>query len=196
MYFRYAWDYGDNSTVQNTTNRTISHMYTSHGEYCVLLVAKNFFSEAILNFKVSVVTPIDGFGFVKNITPVETGYPSNIGIEIRNGSNVNVSINFGDGSEPVWIVNVDDVLDIFVISLWHNYSMAGLYNVTIEARNLLDSLTASSIAQVQDPLGNLTIQVNNLTQNTALFLQQIIRGIDHTLSTICWDKLTALMIIL
>lgn len=185
MYFRYAWDYGDNSTVQNTTNRTISHMYTSHGEYCVLLVAKNFFSEAILNFKVSVVTPIDGFGFVKNITPVETGYPSNIGIEIRNGSNVNVSINFGDGSEPVWIVNVDDVLDILVISLWHNYSMAGLYNVTIEARNLLDSLTASSIAQVQDPLGNLTIQVNNLTQNTALFLQQIIRGIDHTLSTIC-----------
>jgi len=107
-----------------------------------------------------VVTPINGFGFVKNITPVETGYPTNIGIEIRNGSNVNVTVNFGDGSDPVWIVNVDDILDIFVISLWHNYSTAGHYNVTIQARNLLDSMTASSIAQVQDPIRNLTVKVS------------------------------------
>ena len=154
------WDYGDNSTVHNTTNRTITYMYTSHGEYCVLLVAKNFFSEAILNFKIMVVAPINGFGFVKNITPVETGHPTNIGIEIRNGSNVNVSVNFGDGSESVWIVNVNDILDIFVISLWHNYSTAGLYNVTIQAQNLLDSFTESSIARVQDPVRNLTIKVS------------------------------------
>ena len=66
-----------------------------------------------------VVTAIDGFGFVKNITTVQTGYPTNIGIEVRNGSSVNVSINYGDGSEPMWIVNIDDVLDIFVITLWH-----------------------------------------------------------------------------
>lgn len=154
------WDYGDNSTERNTTNRTISYMYTSHGEYCVLLVAKNFFSEAILNFKITVVAPINGFGFVKNITPVETGHPTNIGIEIRNGSNVNVSVNFGDGSESVWIVNVNDILDIFVISLWHNYSTAGLYKVTIQAQNLLDAFTESSIAKVQDPVRNLTMRVS------------------------------------
>ena len=147
-------------------------MYTTNGEFCVFLVAKNFFSEAILNFKISVATPIDGFGFVKNVTPVETGYPTNIGIEIRNGSNINVSVNFGDGSEPVWIVNVDDILDIFVISLWHNYSTAGQYNVTIQARNLLDFFTASSIAKVQDPIRNLTIKVRKLTQIKALFPKQ------------------------
>lgn len=164
LFFRYSWDFGDNSTVQNTTNRTTTHMYTTNGEFCVFLVAKNFFSEAILNFKIAVASPIDGFGFVKNITPVETGYPTNIGIEIRNGSNVNISVNFGDGTEPVWIVNVDDILDIFVISLWHNYSTAGQYNVTIQARNLLDFFTASSIAEVQDPIGNLTIKVSKKTQ--------------------------------
>lgn len=171
--FRYVWNYGDNSTVQNTTNRNITHMYTSPGDYCVLLMAKNVFSEAILNFKISVVTPIDGFGFVKNITPVETGFPTNIGIEIRNGSNVNVSINFGDGSEPMWIVNIDDVLDIFVISVWYNYSTAGLYNVTIKAWNQVDTLTASNIAEVQDPVWNLTIQVNKINPpQSFLFLRQ------------------------
>lgn len=138
----------------------MSHSFSSVGDYCVFLSAKNFFSEAILNFKISVVTGIDGFGFVKNITPVETGFPTNIGIEVRNGSNVNVSINFGDGSETMWIVNIDDVLDIFVISLWHNYSTAGHYNVSIKAWNPLNTLTATSMAEVQDPVRNLTIQVN------------------------------------
>ena len=125
-------------------------------------MAKNFFSEAVVSFKISVVSAVDGFGFVKNITPVETGFPTNIGIEIRNGSNVNVSINFGDGSEPMWIVNIDDILDIFVISLWHNYSTAGLYNVSIMAWNPLNSMTARSIAEVQDPVWNLTIQVRKV----------------------------------
>lgn len=125
-------------------------------------MARNPFSEAILSFKISVVTPIDGFGFVKDIIPVETGFPTNIGIEIMNGSNVDVSVNFGDGSEPVWVVNVDDVLDIFVISLWHNYSTAGQYNVTIKAWNQLNTKTASKIAEVQNPVWNLTIQVNKI----------------------------------
>ena len=93
---------------------------------------------------------------------METGFPTNIGIEIMNGSNVDVSVNFGDGSEPVWVVNVDDVLDIFVISLWHNYSTAGQYNVTIKAWNQLNTKTASKIAEVQNPVWNLTIQVNKI----------------------------------
>lgn len=158
--FRYSWDFGDNSTVQNSTNRTITHSYIRNGAFCVLLIAKNDFSQAILNFKMTVLEAIEGFGFVKNITSVETGYPTNIGIEIRNGSNINVSVSFGDGSEPVWIVNIDNVLDIFVISLWHNYSSSGHYNVTTKAWNLLGTFTASSIAKVQDPIRNLTIQVN------------------------------------
>lgn len=96
-----------------------------NGEFCVFLVVKNFFFEVIFNFKILVVVLIDGFGFVKNIILVEMGYLINIGIEIRNGSNVNVFVNFGDGFEFVWIVNVDDILDIFVIFLWYNYSMVG-----------------------------------------------------------------------
>ena len=163
--FRYSWDFGDNSTMQNTTNRTITYSYPSNGDYCVVLRASNDFSEAILNFKITVAEEITGFGFVKNITPVETGFSTNIGIEVRNGSNFNVSVSFGDGSEPVWIINIDDVMDIFVISLWHNYSSAGDYNVTIKAWNILSTLTASSIAKVQDPLWNLTVQVNNKNNN-------------------------------
>ena len=159
-FFRYQWDFGDNSTIQNTTNRTMTHTYSRSGDFCVLLTAKNDFSEALISLKVSVVEAVEGFGFVKNITTVETGFPANIGIEIRNGSNFNVSVHFGDGSQPVWIVNINDVMDIFVISLWHNYSSAGHYNVTIKAWNVLNSLTASTMALVQDPVRNLTIQVS------------------------------------
>ena len=138
----------------------MTHSYSKTGEFCVLLTAKNDFSEVLISFKISVVTEVDGFGFVKNITTVETGFPTNIGIEIRNGSNFNVSVDFGDGSQPVWIVNINEVLDIFVISLWHNYSSAGHYNVTIKAWNVLNSLTDSTMALVQDPVRNLTIQVS------------------------------------
>lgn len=165
LLYRYRWNFGDNSTIQNSTNRTITHTFSSTGDYCVLLSATNFFSEALISLKMMVVTAIDGFGFVKNITTVQTGYPTNIGIEVRNGSSVNVSINYGDGSEPMWIVNIDDVLDIFVISLWHNYSAAGLYNVSIKAWNILNTVTANSIAEVQDPVRNLTIEVNICMSN-------------------------------
>ena len=147
------------------------------------VVAKNDFSEAILNFKISVVEAIDGFGFVKNITPVETGFPTNIGIEIRNGSHVNVSVSFGDGSEPMWIVNIDNVLDIFVISVWHNYTSSGKYNVTITAQNVLNFLTASTIAEVQDPVRNLTIQVNNNSKKPILPLFGGGGGNIHTAAT-------------
>ncbi|KAJ7360536.1 hypothetical protein OS493_015640 [Desmophyllum pertusum] len=58
----------------------------------------------------------------------------------------------------MWIVNIADVLDIFVISLWHNYSTAGHYNVSIWASNPVNSMTANKIADVQDPVRNLTIQ--------------------------------------
>ncbi|XP_022779645.1 uncharacterized protein LOC111321123 [Stylophora pistillata] len=154
----YRWEFGDNSTVLNSTNRTTTHTFSSTGDFCVLLSVTNFFSEALINLKMTVVTAIDGFGFVKNITTVQTGSPTNIGIEVRNGSNVNVSIDYGDGSPPLWIVNIDDVLDIFVISVWHNYSAPGLYNVSIKALNVLSTHTATSIADVQDPVRNLTIE--------------------------------------
>ena len=126
----------------------MTHTYSRSGDFCVLLTAKNDFSEALISLKISVIEAVEGFGFVKNITTVETGFPVNIGIEIRNGSNFNVSVHFGDGSQPVWIVNIDEVMDIFVISLWHNYSSAGHYNVTIKAWNVLNSLTASTMALV------------------------------------------------
>lgn len=158
--FRYIWDFGDNSTKQNSTNRNMTYTYSSSGDFCAYLTAKNGFSEAMVSLKIKVVTTIEGFGFVKNITPVETGFPTNIGIEVRNGSDFNVSVDFGDGSEPVSIVNIDEVLNIFVISLWHNYTCSGNYNVTIKAWNLVTSLSFSSIAEVQDPVRNLTVQVN------------------------------------
>ena len=158
------WNFGDNST-ENTTSRNITHSYASIGTYCLVLVAKNDVSEAIISFKISVSQAIEGFGFVKNITPVETGYPTNIAIEIRNGSKVNVSVSFGDGSEPVWIVNIDNIMDIFVISVWHNYTTSDHFNVTITAQNALHTLTASTTAEVQDPVTILSIQVYHKALN-------------------------------
>lgn len=157
---RYQWDFGDHSTIQNTSNRTITYVYSAAGVYCVVLTAKNAISELPVTFKVSVLSPVGGLSFVSKITPAQTGTSTRIGVEVRNGSNFNVSVNYGDGSTSVMISKVDEVSNTFVISLRHNYSSPGKYNVSVRAWNALNTETISSIAMVQDPVWNLTFQVS------------------------------------
>lgn len=158
--FRYQWNFGDHSTIQNTTNQSITYSYSTAGVHCVLLTAKNAISEKLATFKISVLSLVGGLSFVSKITPAQTGASTRIGVEVRNGSDFNVSVNYGDGSPPVVISRVDDVLNSFVISLRHNYSSPGQYNVSVKAWNALNTETISSIAVVQDPVWNLTFQVS------------------------------------
>ena len=157
---RYQWDFGDNSQIQNTTNRNITYAYSTTGDYCILLSVKNAVSEKNKSFKVAVLTAIGGLTIFDNITTVQTGASTHISLEIKNGSRFNLSSNFGDGSQPLTITNVDDISNSFVISLRHNYSFAGRYNFTVKAWNALNTETASSLAVVLDLVGNLTIQVS------------------------------------
>ncbi|XP_068694084.1 polycystin-1-like protein 2 [Montipora foliosa] len=154
----YQWDFGDKSQIQNTTNRNITYAYSTNGDYCILLSVKNAVSEKNKSFKVAVLTAIGGLTIFDNITTVQTGASTHISVEIKNGSRFNLSLNFGDGSQPLTITNVDDISSSFVISLRHNYSFAGRYNFTVKAWNALNTETASSLAVVQDLVGNLTIQ--------------------------------------
>ena len=130
------------------------------GIFCIDLVAVNDVSQAHTNLRIQVFTSVDGFGFIAPITPVQTGFATNVGIGITEGSNANVSVSFGDQSASVWIVQIDEVMDFFVISVWHNYTKSGHYNVNISAWNVLGSTVNSTIAIVQDPVCNLTIQVS------------------------------------
>lgn len=87
------------------------------------------------------------------------GSPTNIGIEIINGTDVNVTVSFGDSSPNLSITQIVDVKDLFVISAWHNYTTSGEFNVTVTAWNRLGSITKSMLAVVQEPVNNLTIKV-------------------------------------
>ena len=155
LSFSYVWDFGDNSSTSNVG----AHTYNKEGTYCVKVVANNPVSEAQLTFDVTAVEAVEGLDFIEQTKPVSLGMEAKIGIELLNGTNVNVTIEFGDSSPPVHIVDIENVKDLFVISAKHNYTDVGEYNVTVIAQNKLNTMVKSMVIIVEIPITNLTVKV-------------------------------------
>jgi hypothetical protein len=55
----YSWDFGDNSSVQNSNNEFMKHTYSQLGSYDLKLTIKGSFGESSKTFKINVIAPAD-----------------------------------------------------------------------------------------------------------------------------------------
>ena len=147
---RYTLHTMDGKTT-NSTDKVIPYTYTTAGRYKVVLIASNDVSSMLVNCtEIIVQDVIEGLKYTSVNHSVAVNAPAEIHWRLTQGSELLVSIDYGDGSQK--IVNRSlSVGDIFVAISTHNYTEPGEYDVVLNASNLVDSKTINTTVYVETP---------------------------------------------
>jgi len=116
----YLWNFGDGSPI--STNQSPSHTYTSSGQFSPTLIVQNDVGctdTLQFNNYINVVGFNVGFSAstTQGCTPFQTLFTGN------NGQDVIYNWDFGDGNTGIGP------------QIWHQYSTAGYFDVTVVATN-------------------------------------------------------------
>lgn len=121
----YTWDFGDGSTVLQTTETTVEHEYSSVGSYTVFVTAADGTSSVSYLFPSEVVISSFSCEFVMVTTNVLVGADAVFRVvNLADSGATLFTWNFGDGSGPVYATETE---------VRHPYSAAGSYNVSVVA---------------------------------------------------------------
>ena len=147
---RYTLHTMDGKTT-NSTDKVIPYTYTTAGRYKVVLIASNDVSSMLVNCtEIIVQDVIEGLKYTSVNHSVAVNAPAEIHWRLTQGSELLVSIDYGDGSPK--IVNRSlSVGDIFVAISTHNYTEPREYDVVINASNLVDRKTINTTVYVETP---------------------------------------------
>ena len=162
---RYLLNTMDGNII-NTTERLIPFNYTKAGRYDAYLIASNDISSvAVKCGQIIVQDVIEGLQFVSFNDTVAVNAQAEINWILTQGSELDIRVNYGDGSST-FVNRSVSVSDVFVAISKHNYSKPGEYLVIINVTNLVDSKEINTSVYVETP-GNggvLAIGRYNLTR--------------------------------
>jgi len=122
---RYQWDFGDGSPSVNTTNPTITHVYTTIGNYTVTLTVTD--SEELSDTTSTIVSVRDypTAAFTYSPKPPTAGLPVNFNGSLsspgQGGTITSYEWDFGDGN----------ITTTTMSTIIHVYAKAGNYTVTL-----------------------------------------------------------------
>ena len=152
--------------IINTTDKIITHTYTKAGRYSVILMAANDISSVVVDCaEINVQDVIEGFQFTSFNHTVAVHAEAEIRWRLTQGSELSIVIDYGDGISKLVNQSVS-VSDVFVALSKHNYSQPGVYLVSINTTNLVDSQTINTTVYVETPGqdAGLAIGRGNLTK--------------------------------
>jgi len=136
----YLWDFGDGTTG---TGANLNHTYNAKGSYIAVVTATNSINTLVASTTITVQdVPIAGLTLTSD-EPTSLGKSTAFQATVTNGTAVGYTWNFGDGTTGTGA------------STTHQYSEAGLYNVTVTARNGVGSQTATTEVEVYESIQGL-----------------------------------------
>ena len=143
----YRFEFGDGSNPVQTSNNTVSHQYSKHGAFMVVVTAKNSLSlvQTQLNDTITVEkpsTPLEIRGLTVSCQATIPGNASKIRITYDYGFLFQCEINFGDTSKEMFS---DSTLPL---PLLHTYSTVGSYEVIVQCENRFGRHTVNTTAHV------------------------------------------------
>ena len=159
----YVIDYQDGSAIQVLDanivgmNVTVSHNYTSWGEFKVKITAYNLVGpNKTISGKAVVDDKIDGLVAYAQRSKIIMFENAVIVVSILKGSRVTYEFDFADGSDPVRTTNKTVI---------HYYTKHGVFNASVTARNALTTVPAylNSTITVEKPSTPLEIRGLNVS---------------------------------
>ncbi len=145
----YGWDFGDNSTEQQTSGNTVEHRYANMGSYTLTLTVENSLGTSTKSFVIQTLSPADYI------------------VDIINQSRVNIAaLRININTLPAWIKNYiqtiinPDTLEAQINTLNADYLAAGGSSSTyVEIVNSLQELNIPSSIDVQG-LGSIDFMID------------------------------------
>ena len=182
-------DFGDGNSIKNGSfdNADLfavinSHRYATVGEYIVTINVSNFISNASIQDLAVVEIPLSGVTcqVIHAHRDIEVNETVTLQATATQGTNVEMSIDFGDGS----------ITTSRELSVQHAYSTYNVYNIIFSVYNNVSRFNVSKEIQVHKPVNpligfNVTCLHTNLTKPTPCMLNISI-GTDFT-CTWNWD---------
>ena len=135
---------------RSESDLNLSFDYNTSGVYKVSLVASNILSSAVKMCEIVVQDAIAGLAFYDPIPPLPIHNATKVKWLMRQGTGVNVSVDFGDGYS---LHNGSfDVAFHFVAVYHHLYQATGEYLVRIDVSNCVSNATIQQVVVVERPL--------------------------------------------
>ena len=166
----YFWDFGNGTNI-TTKFPWVTHVYKATGPVTVKLVAMNKVSLNSAWCSSLVQERIKHLKFERNaLRSIENGTTAFIGWQLRRGSQVEFSIDFGDGSN---LTSNSTYMKIPGATLFaivkKNYTLPSVYQVTITASNLINNLTITGNLSVLQPLSAIAATYPSIVRTNETF---------------------------
>ncbi|XP_070536993.1 polycystin-1-like [Ptychodera flava] len=159
----FSWDYGD-SIHYDTLEFIHDYVYKDAGLYKVTLVARNLVSEFTTTQDFFVQENVEKLELAQDILPVEPGNPTVLVWTITHGTDVEYTLDTGDGMQPYEYLQAD--VGMYIVQEYV-FPWPGSFTVTITAENMLNSMTITGVAHVEYPVKGLEVFVRgNSTTHT------------------------------
>lgn len=165
----FLFDFKDGSKVMVTQNPAVDHKFDPHAVYVVNVTARNNVSQEVALLNITVVKPVLPLkGLIISSLPTAVNNTAKILLNLSEGSDFSCSWNFGDG---LWTNFSYQHLRFFADSktvdkkpfqnlkfvVKHNYSSAGVYQISVRCQNRLSIQYASAPIAIQSLVVGLNI---------------------------------------
>ena len=161
----YHFNFGDGSNPVNTTNNTVSHRYTLHGQFKAIVTAHNSVTTTTSHVNTTIIvampnTPLAIRGLNVSCQPTIPGNVSTIFIRYDYGFLFHCELSFGDGTKTTFN---DSALGS---PIQHTYPGTGVFKVKLKCGNDLGSQTVQTTANVDEIIEGLKLK------NEKTFIEQ------------------------
>ncbi|MBI4652573.1 S8 family serine peptidase [Candidatus Desantisbacteria bacterium] len=146
MPYNLTWNFGDGTTpkevILDTTSSSITHTYTTVGDYSAVITVKSTASggkpemtvSSTVEIKVSAASTVQSLDAALSASPNTGKEPLNTEFSISISGGVKpytLSWNFGDGTPPIAEMSLDTTL----FSKKHTYAYSGEYNAAFTVKS-------------------------------------------------------------
>jgi PKD repeat protein len=159
----YTWDFGDNTTPENTTGPTVDHIYTARNPYSVSLTYQcsgTAVPPSVATVNVDTPPTVSFTASPSAFVPGTTvSFDASGSSPDTGGTITDYAWSFGDGSQ---------VLHTSTPTVGHAFNTAGTYAVTLTITDELGATNTSSPQQVtaDQPTADFTVSSSNPAPNS------------------------------
>ncbi|KAK3750741.1 hypothetical protein RRG08_022221 [Elysia crispata] len=173
----YNWTLSDGAEFLQSTDRILSHTFSSRGQYQVNVTVYN--SVSFKENTTDVIVEDEILGLSASTVVQAQGTPSEITLVLSSGSDYTCTWDFGDGGA---VQNTDEAeLNGLGLKKAHLYLSAGTYTVTVTCANNVSSQSTTTLAQVQQSITNLRMTSEGANKGDDFYIRwEVDAGTDIT----------------
>ncbi|XP_065681237.1 uncharacterized protein LOC105847748 isoform X2 [Hydra vulgaris] len=121
----------------------VSHMFVNIGVYTVYLIAANKVNSLNTSIDISILSEISGIYLYVEKNQLQDRI-FNTTIRMFNGTNVQLLVDFGDGTPAKYISNIDATgVNGVTFTIAHKYSLCNMFTINASATNVFASTNGS-----------------------------------------------------